>query len=324
MRSRRKSAKPWISLVVFLIIATSAFFYYKEGTLPVDKNNNEPVLFVIRKGEDLNSIIQNLEKEKLIRNRVVFFFIVKQMGIEKDIQAGTFRLSTAMTPNLIAKELTQGSEDIWVTIIEGLRQEEIADVIARDLGIPTAEFLQSAREGYLFPDTYLIPRTASAETVHKILADNFDSKYTDEIAAKAKARGLSQDEVIKLASIVEKEGRGEDRSVVASVLLRRFKENYPLQADATVQYALGYQPDIKKWWKPVLSLDDLKLESPYNTYTNPGLPPQPISNPGMSSIEAVVNADPNTPYFFYLHSPDGRVHPARDNDEHEENKRKYL
>ena len=320
----KSTAKSFISLAIIAVIALSAFLYYKEGTLPVDKNNPRQEMFVIAKGEDLNAIMQKLEKDHLIRNKVVFFLIVKQMGIEKEIQAGTFRLSTAMTPDQIAKKLTQGSEDVWVTIIEGLRKEEIADIVTSELGIPEADFLQNAKEGYLFPDTYLIPRTATAETVHTILTNNFDTKYTAEIAAKAQRLGMTKEEVITLASIVEKEGRGSDRGVVASVLLRRFKEDYPLQADATVQYALGYQPDIKKWWKPALSLDDLEIDSPYNTYKNPGLPPEPISNPGMSSIEAVVNADPNTPYFFYLHSPDGKVHPARDNDEHEENKRNYL
>lgn len=313
-----------ISIAIIAGIVIFGFIYYKEGTLPVDRENPKQAMFIIRKGEDLTSIIQNLEKEKLIRNKVVFFLIVKQMGIEKEIQAGDFRLSTGMTPRQIATKLTQGSEDIWVTIIEGLRREQIADIVTSELGIPEAEFLQNAQEGYLFPDTYLIPRTASSEAVLTLLSNTFEAKYTPEIQAKANRLGLSREQVVILASIVEKEALVSDRDVVASVLLRRFKEKYPLQADATVQYALGYQPDIKKWWKPALSLDDLELESPYNTYVNTGLPPAPISNPGISSIEAVVSADPNTPYFFYLHDPKGKVHPARDNDEHEENKRKYL
>lgn len=313
-----------VSLAIVAGIAVFGFIYYKEGTLPVDRANPRQAMFVIRKNEDLTSIMQNLEKEKLIRNKIIFFLIVKQMGIEKEIQAGDFRLSTGMTPRQIATKLTQGSEDVWVTIIEGLRREQIADIITSELGIPEAEFLQIAKEGYLFPDTYLIPRTATADTIITLLTNTFNAKYTAEIQAKAERLGLSQQEVVTLASIVEKEALGSDRDVVASVLLRRFKEKYPLQADATVQYALGYQPDIKKWWKPVLSLDDLTLESPYNTYVIDGLPPAPIANPGISAIEAVVNANPNTPYFFYLHDPDGKVHPARDNDEHEENKRKYL
>lgn len=313
-----------ISFAIIAGIVIFGFIYYKEGTLPVDRENPKQAMFIIRKGEDLTSIIQNLEKEKLIRNKVVFFLIVKQMGIEKEIQAGDFRLSTGMTPRQIATKLTQGSEDVWVTIIEGLRREQIADIVTSELGIPEAEFLQNAQEGYLFPDTYLIPRTASSEAVLTLLSNTFEAKYTPEIQAKADRLGLSREQVVILASIVEKEALVSDRDVVASVLLRRFKEEYPLQADATVQYALGYQPDIKKWWKPALSLDDLELESPYNTYVNTGLPPAPISNPGISSIEAVVSADPNTPYFFYLHDPKGKVHPARDNDEHEENKRKYL
>jgi UPF0755 protein len=107
-----------ISLIIVACLAAFGFLYYKEGTLPVDKSNPKSSLFVIRKGENLTAIMQNLEKEKLIRNKVVFFVIVKQLGIEKHIQAGDYRLTSAMTPRQIANKLTQGSEDVWVTIIE--------------------------------------------------------------------------------------------------------------------------------------------------------------------------------------------------------------
>ncbi|MBI1863415.1 endolytic transglycosylase MltG [Candidatus Microgenomates bacterium] len=320
----KSKTKTLVSLVIIACIVLFSYLYYKEGTLPVDKSNPKQGMFVIRKGETLTTIMQNLEKEKFIRNKIVFFVLVKQLGIEKHIQAGDYRLTSAMTPREIAKKLTQGSVDVWVTIIEGLRREEIADIITSELGIPEAEFLQDAKEGYLFPDTYLIPRTATSENVHTLLNNTFDAKYTDDIDAKARSLGLTREQVVTLASIVEKEGLGSDRPLVASVLLKRFKQDYPLQADATVQYALGYQPDIKKWWKPVLSLDDLKTKSPYNTYENTGLPPGPICSPGISSIEAVVNADPNTPYMFYLHDKNGKVHPARTDLEHEENIKKYL
>lgn len=246
------------------------------------------------------------------------------MNIEKQIQAGDFRLSKSMSAEEIAQKLTQGSLDEWVTVIEGLRKEEIAKIVSDSFEISEADFNQAAEEGYLFPDTYLIPKEATLDTILSVFKNNFDTKYTTEIAQKAARLGLSQKEVMTLASIVEKEGRGDDRRVVASVLLRRYKESYPLQADATVQYALGYQSDQATWWKQSLTLEDLKYNSIYNTYVNDSLPPHPICNPGVSSIEAVVNADPNTPYFYYLHEPNGRVHPARDLDEHEENIRKYL
>lgn len=323
-RSMSSTTRFFISIAIIAAIAIFAFIFYKEGSLPVDKTNPKQVMFVIHKGEGLNSIMQNLEKEKLIRSKIIFFFLVKRLNLEKRIQAGDYQISTDMTPKQIALTLTQGSEDTWITIIEGLRKEQIADIVTSELGVPEAEFLQNAREGYLFPDTYLVPKDASAEAVLETLTLTFNNKYTDEIAAKARRLGLTQNQVITLASIVEKEALGSDRDVVASVLLRRFKEDYPLQADATVQYALGYQPDIKKWWKPALTLDDLEIKSPYNTYVNTGLPPGPIASPGLKAIEAVVNADPKTPYFFYLHDADGRVHPARDNDEHEANKKKYL
>jgi UPF0755 protein len=297
---------------------------FKEGALPVDRQNTTQEIFVIEPGASLNTVVDRLHQQGFIRNRIVFYILSRKMNIEKQIQAGDFRLSKSMSAEEIAQKLTQGSLDEWVTVIEGLRKEEIAKIVSDSFEISEADFNQAAEEGYLFPDTYLIPKEATLDTILSVFKNNFDTKYTTEIAQKAARLGLSQKEVMTLASIVEKEGRGDDRRVVASVLLRRYKESYPLQADATVQYALGYQSDQATWWKQSLTLEDLKYNSIYNTYVNDSLPPHPICNPGVSSIEAVVNADPNTPYFYYLHEPNGRVHPARDLDEHEENIRKYL
>ncbi len=311
-------------LTIVGIGLVGAFLWYKEGSLPVDKSAQEQSMFIIAPGQPLNAIINKLEQEKFIRNKVVFFMIVKQMGIEKLIQAGNFRLSQSMNAREIATKLTQGSEDQWVTVIEGLRKEEIAKVFAQEINIDEAEFNALAKEGYLFPDTYLIPKGADAQKVIDIMRANYESKMSDQIREKARQLGLSERELVIMASIIEKEGRSEDRAVVADVLMRRFSENYPLQADATVQYALGYQANIAKWWKPGLLFEDLKLESPYNTYTNEGLPPTPICNPGISSIEAVANANPKTPYFYYLHAPDGTVHPSRTLEEHEAKTETYL
>lgn len=301
-----------------------SFLFYKEGTLPVNKNDTTPKIFVIKQGENLNTIARDLSAQGLIRNRLVFYWIVKDRGYETKIQAGDFRLSPAMNANEIAETLTHGTLDNWVTFIEGMRKEEIAQIVSKNFNIPEVEFISVAPEGTLFPDTYLMPRDATTGAIISIMTNTFNQKYTPEMREKARKLGLSDQQVLILASIVEREANSTDRQQIASILLRRLREDIKLQADATVQYALGYQPDEKSWWKKNLSLDDLALNSLYNTYKVTGLPPGPISNPSISSIEAVVNADPNTPYLFYIHDPQGGTHYARNGDEHEANIKKYL
>lgn len=316
--------KSLIFIVILAIIVVSAWLIYKEGSLAVNPKDTTSKIFVIKPGESVDSIARNLANEGLIRNRVIFYMVVKKEGFEKNIQAGDFRLSPSMDLYTVAETLTHGTLDNWTTIIEGLRKEEIAQIISKDFDIPEVEFIKQAPEGYLFPDTYLIPSEATVEQVISIMTNNFDSKYTPDIQAKADKLGLSKEQVVILASIVEKEALTKDRIEIASILLRRFKDDYPLQADATVQYALGYQTATKKWWKGAVTLDDLKIESPYNTYVNEGLPAGPICNPGFASIEAVVNADPSTPYYFYLHDINGNTYYARTYEEHQANIKKYL
>src|SRR3989344_1194569 len=309
----RNYMKRLIILIIFLLVVGGGFyFYYQAGTLPVEKNVKESKIFIVQKGEGLDSIINNLYDQKLIRNKIVFFLVVKQLGLEKNIQAGDFRLNQSMDAHQIANSLTKGTLDIWVTIIEGTRKEEIAQVISQNLGIPETEFLKYAQEGYLFPDTYLIPKDATAEAVIQILKTNLERRFSDDLKEKARQKNLTADEVLTLASLVEREAKyDEDRGQVASVLLNRLDSGMKLDIDATVQYALGYQPGEKSWWKKELSLDDLEMISPYNTYKNAGLPPGPIASPGLASIEAVVNANPDTPYLFYVSDSTGHLHFAR-------------
>jgi UPF0755 protein len=314
-----------IVLTIIVLLGIFFFLYYKEGTLPVEKNSQETKIFVVKKGEGLNQIIKNLMNEGLIRNKVVFYLIVKNMGIEKKIQAGDFRLSPSMSAYEIAENLTHGTLDVWTTIIEGLRKEEIAQIISKSLDIPESEFIKNAKEGYLFPDTYLIPKDAVIDTVLNIMTSNFENKYSQELKEKAKKLKLTDEEVIILASLVEKEARlDEDRQEVASIILKRYQEDWPLQIDATVQYALGYQSAAKTWWKKDLTHEDLEIDSSYNTYKNQGLPPSPICNPGLSSIEAVVNADPSTLYWYYISDKTGKMHFAKTLEEHNQYINRYL
>jgi len=311
-------------LIIIVLIVTFSYLYFKEGTLPVNKNDKTTRIFVIPKGQPLNNIIKELSKQELIRNRIVFYLIVKKLGIEKKIQAGDYRLSPSMDAYQIAKTLTHGTLDIWVTIIEGLRKEEVAQIIARDFEIPETEFIKVTKEGYLFPDTYLIPKDANLQTIIKIFENNFYKKINDDLKKQLEKKGLTIDEALIIASLIEREAKFTgDRALVASVILNRLNNKMKLDIDATIQYALGYQIGEKTWWKKNLTRQDLEIDSPYNTYKFEGLPPTPICNPGLSSIKAIIDA-PKTDYFFYISDKTGRLHFAKDLAGHNENIKKYL
>jgi len=321
-----KFSKRIIVVFLFFFVGLGGFYlYYQEGSLPVDKTASTKKIFVIKKGEPLSLIARHLEEENLIRNRLVFYIIVKQLKIEKKIQAGDFRLSPAMDALSIAKRLTKGTLDVWVTVIEGLRKEEIAHLVASKLNFPESLFIKESSEGYLFPDTYLFPRSATVGAVIKIFRQNFDKKYSRRLQIKARRKNLTDNEVITIASLVEREAKSPaDKNRVASIILKRYRQNWPLQIDATIQYALGYQPRLKTWWKPSLTQQDLEITSPYNSYRYPGLPPTPICNPGLDSIKAVINANEETPYWYYLSDRKGKTHFSKTLKEHNQNVKKYL
>ncbi|HLD25315.1 MAG TPA: endolytic transglycosylase MltG [Patescibacteria group bacterium] len=313
-----------VFLLVVIVSMGGALAWWFDSTRAVDPSDRAPVSFRVASGDGVRVIASHLTQENLIRSPTAFFVLVKLMGIERNLQAGEFRLNRAMDARVIARELTHGFEDIWVTTLEGWRNEEIANTLAKNLDLPESEFLRSARVGYMFPDTYLIPQDATAGAIIDIFAKAFDKKVTPEMRADIRASGMSVEDVITLASIVEREGRtDEDRPVIAGILLKRLKAGWPLQADATLQYALGYQAGDKTWWKKSLTEEDKKVRSPYNTYLNPGLPPGPISNPGLAAIRAVVYPKV-TQYWYYLHDPAGGVHYGATLEDHNDNIAKYL
>lgn len=315
-----------VSLILIIILSAILYLFYREGSLPVNSQNITSQIFVIRRGENVTSIAKNLEKANLIRNQIVFFFIVKSLGLDKKIQAGDFRLSQSMPAEKIALSLTKGTLDVWITVIEGLRKEEIAQILDREFALPESEFTSRAEEGYLFPDTYLVPRAITVDGMLNIFAANFSKKFNADLQKIMATKGLNENELLTLASLVEKEARSPvNKQIVASIMLKRIRNDWPLQIDATIQYALGYQVAEKTWWKKNLTTYDLAIDSPYNTYKNSGLPPRPICNPGLASINAVLNADESTPYWYYLSSKDGStMHYAKTIEEHNDNVRKYL
>ena len=312
-----------ILLFLFLLIFVIFYLFYKEGSLPVNKSSLASKIFVVKQGEPLDTIVNNLANEGLIRNKIVFYFIVKKLGIERKIQAGEFQLNLSMNANEVANNLTHGTSDISITLIEGMRKEEMAEIISKILNVPSIEIVKKTNEGYIFPDTYMVPKNATFDTAYSIIKNN--SKFVEALQSIKKKSKLTEKEVLILASLVEREARQPaTREKVAGIILKRYLADWPLQIDATVQYILGYQPLEKSWWKKELNEDDLKIDSPFNTYKNKGLPPEPICNPSLSSIEAIINANSNTPYWYYLTDKNGIMRYAATLEEHEANIQKYL
>jgi len=313
-----------ITLFITIIIPVVILTVWVNQTLsPVGDPGREKI-FVVKNGEGTSALSQRLQEEGLIRNTFIFRLYLKLTGLDKQIQAGSFKLSPEQSVKEISLALTRGRLDKWITIIEGLRKEEIAATLEKDFDIDRGKFLGVAQEGELFPDTYLIPVGADEEKILSILNRNFQKKFSDYLKTKATNNGLTQKEVLTLASIVEREARSkEERPVIAGILIKRWREGLSIAADATIQYALGYSNEEKSWWRKNLTEEDLKINSPYNTRIKTGLPPGPICNPGLASIKAVVSPGGSS-YYFYLHDNDGKIHYARTFDEHQQNIRKYL
>lgn len=290
---------------------------------PVSERVKEKV-FVIKRGEGALSFSRRLEDEGIIKNAFIFRIYLGLSGLDKKIQAGSFKLSGQNSAEEIAQSLTKGRIDKWVTIIEGLRKEQTAEILVEDFDIDEKKFLSQVREGELFPDTYLIPTNANEAKILAIFRKNFETKVNAALLETAKKRRLTKDQVLILASIVEREGRNEsERPTIAGILIKRWREGMTLGADATVQYALGYSSEEKTWWRKNLTADDLQVNSSYNTRKKVGLPPTAICSPGLSSIRAVVEPR-ETPYYYYLHDKEGRAHYSETFKEHQQKISQFL
>jgi UPF0755 protein len=287
-------------------------------TRPIS-NDPTPQAFVVEPGDSVAEIGKRLEAQGLIRDGDLFRMYVRLKGLDSTINAGTFTLRPNMNIEEIALALQRAqAREVQVSIPEGKRLEEVAELLQQQLGIDAERFKSLARradydyaflkdlpegaslEGYLFPDTYRLPENPTAQDVILRMLDNFGQKAAP-LLEQAKAQGKNPHDVLTLASIVEREAvLPEERPTIASVYENRLKVGQPLQADPTTQYALGYQADQQAWWKKGLTLDDLKYVDPagYNTYVNPALPPGPIASPGLSAIQAVISPAQTNFYYF--------------------------
>ena len=315
-------------LIIFIVILgllfAGLYFWWEKGLSPVNPENNNRITFTVMKGEGTRTIADDLKKSGLIRDPVILFLLIKKMGIDGKLQAGSFSLSPAMTAREILQKLQVGTFDVTIVVPEGKRAEEIADTLKYNFPKFTNAWRTQldAEEGYLFPDTYYFPKDADIDLIISKMNGNFDQKYTT-IADINKSQ-LTKKEIITIASLVERESIFDvDRPLVASVILNRYKIGMKLDLDSTVQYSLGYDAAENSWWKKNITADDLAIDSPYNTHLNAGLPPGPISNPGMKSIMAVINA-PQTDYLYFLNDKEGHNHYAKTLEEHNQNIKRYM
>ncbi len=313
--------------------------------------DNTPVTFVVQPGETAASVAQRLQEAGLISDAELFRRYLQYKGMDAGLEAGTYTLRQTMTIPEIAEALQTGLRpERVVTIREGLRLEEIAAAVAAQTGIAEADFIAlvtrgwretdlkdypfladlppgTTLEGYLFPETYRLPEEMTAYDVVARMLATFDARVTEEIRLGAANQGLTVHQLVTLASLVEREAVvPEERPVIAGVFLNRLRNGWLLNADPTVQYALGYDEKTGKWWRR-LYFDELGVNSladidhPYNTYRYPGLPPGPICSPGLASIQA--SAFPaQTDYFYFIadcHKNDGSHLFARTEEEHNAN-----
>jgi len=319
----------FIFLFSLLVLFLGAYLWWQKNLEPVSLVDKETA-FVIEKGEGLGEIVFNLREKNLIRSSFVFKLYVMVNNLSGQLQAGYFKLSPISSVQEIADQLTHGATDIWLTFPEGWRREEYALRLVNNLpNFEVDQFivLTDGLEGQLFPDTYLIPRQAGTAGVIEILRNNFNKKVGQELLDEAQNRDLTKNELLTVASLVEREVRDEaDRALVAGIIKKRLADDWPLQIDATLQYVKASRSCRDKldceWWAPVLS-SDKQLDSPFNTYQRKGLPPQPICNPSLSAIKASIWSK-ESDYWFYLSDNQGKTHFAGNAEEHTANIQKYL
>lgn len=333
---RHKTTSPFTRFIpVLAVIAVSILSFLTWFLLmsrPVDASDTKRINFTIDKGQSLDAIALELKDLGLIRSTAAFKIQVALSNLSGKIQAGDFSIPKSFSLSEVAQSLTKGTYDRWVTVLEGWRREEIAQELVNVLESENKEyafdpdaFLNLTRnlEGELFPDTYSFPKTSTASAI----VNRLHSRFIEKISPLDNQSGFTDKEAIIIASLVEREAVTDaERPVIAGIIIKRLNNDWPLQIDATIQYLKSTQ-NCKlltcDWWKNDLTKADLQLNSSFNTYLNPGLPPTPIANPSLESLKAAFNPT-STDYWFYLHDRQGAVHFAETIEEHNANIAKYL
>lgn len=323
---------------IFLaIIVIGLLFVYSLFKAPAEFKDDKS--FLIEPGQSAQVVALNLQEQGLIKNSLLFRLTAKYKGAEKNLVSGEHQLSAGSGILAIISQLQNKdnlSSELTITIPEGWRMYQIAEHLENKGIAAIAEFNQVAKienwreqydfladksikslEGYLFPDTYRIFSDAKPEDVIKRMLDNFSLKLDDKLRADIAKSGKSLHEIIILASIIEHEAKFDaDRYLVAGVFYNRLEIGMALQSCATINYLTNKNAAR-------VSGEDLEIDSPYNTYKYPGLPPGPIANPGLESIKSAIYPQSGN-YFYFLNDSRGKAYFAETYEKHQANIRKYL
>ncbi|MBA3610396.1 MAG: endolytic transglycosylase MltG [Rubrobacter sp.] len=325
-RKQRSSAGPMI-LGVFTIVAVlgAIYFIYTSATgggepATASKSGEKATVEVVE-GDTLSSVADKLEVKDVIGSATVFKVQARVDGQGSDIKPGEYEFSKGESGDSILKKLNSGKDapTFAVTIPEGLTLEQTAETVEQGSDVSAAEFEEAANktdysyeflkdpaikttEGFLFPKQYEFEKGTDADAMVNRLLEQYliETEGLDFEGAEERLN-LTEYELVTTASLIERESANtEERPIIASVIYNRIRQGMPLQIDATIQYARG-KP------KEELSLDDLEIESPYNTYNNPGLPPGPIASPSRESLQAAIEPQ-ETDYLYYVLKADGQEH----------------
>lgn len=332
-------------LLAFFVLPFAAKIYYKAAINRQAQGFRETT-FEIEEGEPVMSISKRLYDEELINSEPLFRIHLMLSGLHTNIQAGTYEIPAGASVVELAQIFQHGTNDIKVTFLEGWRHEQYALEASEKMNkfdYATFNDLAKEKEGYLFPDTYFLNKEATEKEVVDKLTKTFNEKTMGAFnKVNLEELGLTKDQVVIFASIVEREVfREEDKPIVAGILIKRWQNEELIGADATTQYAKATrelcenavesddlcpteeQAALLEWWPEELTVADLRYENPYNTRAVLGLPPSPISNPGLNSIEAVLNYK-ETSYNYYLTDENGVTHYSNTLEEHNRNVAEYL
>jgi UPF0755 protein len=283
-----------------------------------------PIDLEILPGDSASMVVQRLKESGIVHQPLLLQAYLRYLGADRTIQAGYYSLSGGMTHRELALALQHASTPAIVfTVPEGWRREQIAEALPEaQAPFSAQQFLEASQsgsllpslaaelpdpaglEGFLFPDTYHLTQDSKPADLVAAMLETFERRVDQELRGAFAQQGLSLYQAVTLASIIEREAViTDERPRIASVFLNRLAQGIKLDADPTVQYALGRQPD-GAWWKTGLSLEDLQFDSPYNTYLYAGLPPSPIANPGLASLRAVAYPE-TSPYLYFRAACDG-------------------
>ena len=312
-----------ILLIIIILIPLMAFRYYKQGLLAMEPNDPTDVSLTIPASTSSTTIAEMLYDNGLVKHPLIFRYEIKSRGVGGNLKAGDYELSTGMDIDEIIDSLTRGVKNQNTrrfTIPEGYEIRQIAERLSKEEIVDLDRFLELVSdkanfeedydflkllndgqdlEGFLFPSTYEIFVGSSEEQIIEKMLSEFQKIYENEIKSKVEEMGLSFNEIITLASIVEREGKVEEElPIMSAVFYNRIDQGMMLQSCATVQYILGER-------KEVLTNEDTRTPSPFNTYINQGLPPSPIASPGKNALVAAVNPADVDYLFFVLTGNDG-------------------